>query len=234
MKLSERTKESAMSSARTIPYYPDYQETRICTDCHEPSGISVQDCTAWTGNYVWARCPKCQESRSFRPGWQPAADCPLIFLDFDGVIRHNNGRPYFEGTHLQRLRRVCELTGARIVIVSDLRLHATWPEILDTSGLADLLFHSQLSSATPHRLPAFGDWQAQCQTLTDRWCIIDDRGSLWQYPQLVKNRGINTWLSLHLIEPRQGFTSEVFDQAVTLLGFPHFRVHPALAGLDEL
>ena len=140
---------------------------------------------------------------------------PVIFLDFDGVL--NCGTDPGTGLNpvmVARLNRICEATGAHVVVTS------AWRRIYrERCQLADILvaagFTGMVAGMTPTdvaggRMAEIQAWQDAPPPRRYRgapFCIIDDEHDFWGWERyLVRTH------------PIDGLTDGDADKAIQLLG----------------
>lgn len=167
----------------------------------------------------------------------------VLFLDFDGVL---NGRRYLDtlprGVTLQtrpdldpacgaRVQRICEATGASIVISSSWRMIKTWGEEGETeraprplddiaTWLRDVGITAPIIGATSLNTLAWDGKECRSRQIVAwirehpevvNWLVIDD----WRLPELLAFRFVQT-------NEETGITEADVERAILMLG----RIEP--------
>jgi hypothetical protein len=154
----------------------------------------------------------------------------VIFLDFDNVLNDNAwihateqkhpgvvtwsldiGRELLDPVRVARVQRVCDATGASVVIVSGWRRWAKLEDItmlLREKGLTAPVLGAVLSRFSGDcRADMTRQWLKEHKEVT-RYVILDDSQELWFYsPQ---------WKPFHVM-PKDGMEDEHVDQAIAIL-----------------
>lgn len=161
---------------------------------------------------------------------QPIA---VIFLDIDGVLNdaahrmsmatnkmvvawsHEVGLAILDRSRVARMQRLCDETGAAVVIVSGWRQWASAEAIarvLSDAGLRAPVLGTvgKLKPTMDSRAMATADWLADHPEVT-RWVVIDDTAFLWNGYEELASR---------LVVPQDGLTDADVDKARALLSTP--------------
>jgi hypothetical protein len=114
----------------------------------------------------------------------------VIFLDIDGVCNyekwyknsevHTLQEPDLDPKCIERINRLCDLTGAKIVVSSDWRFDGFYKTRLENAGLKNIIGHTPIfiwdyvkSQLNTNRGDEINEWLIQNPEVTE-YCIIDD------------------------------------------------------------
>ena len=139
---------------------------------------------------------------------------PIVFLDFDGVIR----TPGWNGLAIENLNKLTEATKARIVVSSDWRYSHTDGELknlLADHGVRNLAC-METTFVMPGDLDSLEWWQPRCGEIQEyvrvdnvtRFVILDDMEPLAWSPLAQK---------LVLCNANEGFTDKRLEEALKIL-----------------
>lgn len=175
----------------------------------------------------------------------------VLFLDIDGVL--NSGawvtaacagqgaitrwsldlaRRCLDPARCERLQRVCDETGASLVIVSGWRRWATVEEIADAlrgAGLTAPVLGAVggVKMSGDLRAMATREWLAEHPEVT-RWCVVDDLVDAWREGRHTSRREGRTqieeyervvpaWLVGHAAHPADGLTDDDAARVAAIL-----------------
>lgn len=151
---------------------------------------------------------------------------PVIFLDFDGVIRVQikDGAWAMDScdfcpTRMQALAKICETTGAKIVVSSDWRNLENRPEIEKLIGKLAMYLHDDW--ATPicgHRWNECARWLGRHPEVTG-YAILED------FEQHFEGCPPSMRLRLILCNNRHGFVPALYPALLDLLKSDILQVH---------
>jgi hypothetical protein len=211
-----------------------------------------------------AACPRCSADAgepcdATCPSQSPPDDArvtAVLALDIDGVVcdaafqraalgdegmvarwTNDMGRRTIDPARVARVQRICDETGAAIVIVSGRRSWATAEEIaswLRSAGLTAPVLGAVGGikfSGADLRQTALREWLDEHPEVT-RWCVVDDLVSAWESTRNVERRElfrgrmtmvhtterfVAPWLVGRCVHPRDGITDADADAAVAIL-----------------
>jgi hypothetical protein len=155
----------------------------------------------------------------------------VVFLDIDGVLNNEAwyaaverdtgivswspaiGRKLLDPERVARLQRLCDATGAAVVIVSGWR---RWAEadaiaaVLADAGLRAPVLGAVggLRMSGDLRAMAAVEWLDRHPEVT-RWVVLDDTARMWDGMRVRGRR----WRS-HLIAPQDGLTDDDVERAI--------------------
>lgn len=150
----------------------------------------------------------------------------IIFLDFDGVmdtasydlylVRNDlpecddKGRPEFDPTCVENLRRLIDLTKSDVVVTSDWKYIDKYEELLQM--WRERQMPGFMTDTTPNVSKHSGDeiqqWLVHCGVPCN-YVIIDDLGA--------ENFNDNQLDKLVIVDPNYGFDKYATERAVTIL-----------------
>ena len=148
----------------------------------------------------------------------------IIFLDIDGVVKSYDG---YSAGNLALVKRLCEETGAEIVLTSDLRIprpgeHWEMRKALGEAGLTKLL-HSEWY--TPFngwekgiRWTEVRDWLERNDDVVSYVILEDAFDHFDAAPEEMAHRIV--WCN-----NRHGFVEELYDRALSVLKQPTPNPH---------
>lgn len=156
------------------------------------------------------------EASSPRAG-EPRA---VVFLDVDGVLCCNS-EARLEAAPLRQLRRICDTTGAQVVLSSDWRRNATLSRriaaSLEETGVGLIGETPQMEAvghgqrARPREIAHWLSWPPRSWKESVSWVVLDDRDLLAEEGGVfLRGRHVRTFF-------RTGLTAELADRAIATL-----------------
>lgn len=141
---------------------------------------------------------------------------PIIFLDFDGVLNGysdpvpGGGLRGLDRVRVARLNRICDATGAHVVVTSAWRIGRTRCQLADI--LVAVGFTGMVAGLTPRgatRAEEIGMWWTTCPRKYRKspFIIIDDEHEFWGMEQYLVRTDMHV-----------GLTDADADKAIQLLG----------------
>lgn len=175
----------------------------------------------------------------------------VLFLDIDGVLNDRAwintaivgpsaitswstdlARRYLDPARCKRLQRVCDETGASLVIVSGWRRWATVEEIADalrSAGLTALVLGAVggLKMSGDLRASATREWLHDHPEVT-RWVVVDDLVDAWREGRHTSRREgrmhvesyervVPAWLMGRAVHPVDGLTEDDAARVAAIL-----------------
>lgn len=175
----------------------------------------------------------------------------VLFLDIDGVLNDDAwvtaacagqgaitrwsldlARRCLDPARCERLQRVCDKTGASLVIVSGWRRWATVEEIADAlrgAGLTAPVLGAVggVKMSGDLRASATREWLRDRPEVT-RWCVVDDLVDAWREGRHTTRREGRTvvelhervvpaWLAGRCVHPRDGLTDDDAARVAAIL-----------------
>lgn len=146
----------------------------------------------------------------------------VIFLDIDGVMNSSTtmtGSEKMWEIHsvlVERLNRIIERTGAKLVLSSTWRLDPDWREVMKKAGIAEVFLG--ITPRMPHP-PGFGaefmergkeieEWLSINPYGVKKYCIIDDDSDMLPYQKQFKTSHLKGGLTEEITEDIINYLNE--------------------------
>lgn len=134
----------------------------------------------------------------------------VIFLDFNGIVDTYEDLDVVNMDNLNRLKKLCEITGSRIVYTSSNRFSKFGRELLSemiSKGLDIIDVTPKIENKREEEIKMY----LSCNAEIDNYCILDDDFDMPSMKDHLVKLPVQAPGSL-------GFTEEYYEKALKILG----------------